>query len=81
MSRIHIFKNKIIYNFVKFVKYVATKKNKRINFSPYCFAAFVGSIRNPRQIKIRILDPATLVTGTSMQKNIKQVVKNITDML
>jgi hypothetical protein len=50
------FKNKIIYNFVKFV---AIKKGKTTNcFSPVSFVAVFGSwIRDLGWVKIRIRDP------------------------
>jgi hypothetical protein len=51
----NIVKNKIIYNFVKFV---ATEKGKMTNFPPSCFAAFDGSeIRDPKSEIDKNQDP------------------------
>ncbi len=46
------FKNKIIYNFVK---YVATKEDMTTNFTPLFCCCFW--IRDPGWVKIRIRDP------------------------
>ncbi len=79
------FKNKIIFNFVKFV---ATKKCTTANFfSPLSFVAvFVSGIRDPGRIKIRILDKypgsATLLVtngsgcGSGRSKNIRIRIPN-----
>jgi hypothetical protein len=47
-------KNKLIFNFVKFV---ATKKGLKTNFSPLFFAVFGSEIRDPEWVKIRIRYP------------------------
>jgi hypothetical protein len=58
------FKNKIIYNFVKFV---APKKV----MAPTLVPVFGSEIRDPGWVKIRIRDPGAQITGDNKEKKQK----------